>query len=188
MPYLPFTRLPDYCKEILIFLIKVPTWDFYMLSVSARSREGAEQGASRELLVCWGRKIFGDMHLNISGTIATAVMAIENLNPFDNKCLAKVQSKPGIFVICCVTDFPFPPGACAPINTVGSAKLFFIVVVGWKGCWHRCQLFTYEVDVSWFLLLPQLDKPLVPKGTQQIPTRSTFIRILDQEGSNQLHA
>ena len=159
-----------------------------MLPVSSRSREGAKQGTSRELLVCRGRKFFGDMHLNISGTIATAVMAIENLNPFDNKCLAKVQSKPGIFVICCVTDFPFPPGACAPINTVGSAKLFFIVVVGWKGCWHRCQLFTYEVDVSWFLLLFQLDKPLVPKGTQQIPTRSIFIRILDQEGSNQLHA
>ena len=33
-----------------------------------------------------------------------------------------------------------------------------------------------------------IDAPLVPKGTQQIPTRSTFIRILDQEGSNELNS
>ena len=65
-----------------------------MLPVSSRSRKGAQQGTSRKLLVCRGRKIFGDTHLNTSGTIATAVMAIENLNSFDNKCVAEVRNKP----------------------------------------------------------------------------------------------
>ena len=65
-----------------------------MLPVSSRSREGAEQGASKELLVCRGGKFFGDAHHNISGTFPTAVAAVEDINSVDGNCLAVVNSKP----------------------------------------------------------------------------------------------
>ena len=93
-----------------------------MLSSGARSREGAEQGASRELLVYRGWKFFGDAHLNISDTFPTAVVAVEDINPVDGKCLAEVQCKPRVTVILCVTNFA---SVCDPINTVGSNKKRF---------------------------------------------------------------
>ena len=88
-----------------------------MLSCGARSREGAQQGTARELLVCRGWKIFRDAHLNISDTFPTAVVAVEDINPFDGKCLAEVQSKPRIRVILCMTYFS---SVGVPINAVGS--------------------------------------------------------------------
>ena len=88
-----------------------------MLPISSRSREGAKQGTPPKLIVCRGGKLFGDAHLNIFGTFPTAVVAVEDINPVDGKCLAVVNSKPRIKIAPCVTHFT---RACDPINAVGS--------------------------------------------------------------------
>ena len=88
-----------------------------MLPISCRSKEGAQPGTSPKLMVCRGREAFGDAYLNISGTFSTAVVAVEDINPVDGKCLAVVNSKPRIKVSPCVTHFT---SACDPINAVGS--------------------------------------------------------------------
>ena len=140
MTYLPYAHLPK-MDGYLIF-VEIPTWNYDVLPICSRSREGAEQGASRKLLVwrCRDRKFVIDAHLNIFSSLPTAVNAVEDINSIDGENLAEIKTKPRIMMIIVCVAICF----CVPINAIGS---FQAMPCRRKGCWHGCQLFTYKVDV-----------------------------------------
>ena len=129
-----------FCTVIIkYFLSNILTRDCYFLPNKARSKERAEQGTSRKLLVGWGWKFIGDVHIDIFGSIGTTVDSVEDLNSLDGNSLAKIQCKPRMMIFpITIIWVAYWPSACVPINAIGSSLVQLIS--GWKGCWHRCQL------------------------------------------------
>ena len=113
-------RTPHVLKHqsSMIILQLSLTWDDDVLPISARSSKMAKEGSAREHLACRGRKLIRDADIDISSSVPTAILSVENLNPVDGDWGAVVNGKPGCSVVACVADCA---GNCA-VNTVGCSS------------------------------------------------------------------
>ena len=74
--------------------MKNVTCDDYMLPIGSRSSEVAKERTSREHLAGRSRELVRDAHINVFCSVATAVISVEDLHPFDGDRSAVVDCKP----------------------------------------------------------------------------------------------
>ena len=116
----------------IMSLQQLLTWDYDVLSLSARSSKMTEEGSARKHPIASSGKLVRYANVNISSSRPTATSPIEKLYSFDNDSCAVVNRDPGICVFSCGTEC-----GCVSVNAFAC---WVARPCGWLGGSHRLKL------------------------------------------------